>query len=200
MDTRELDRLTELANIGAGHAATAFSRLSGREIRMQVPRVRARVLSAPALPDPDAADDDWSTGVFFEFEGYLAALVGILFRAEASEALVRAVTGQEDGQLDPHLIESALMEVGNILASHVASAIADTVGVRLLPSIPTLSLENADADLAAHVASRSTGEHVRIECELTDARGELGGLLVLIPDGFVVAKDIDGGSAAAPVG
>ena len=32
----ELDRLCELANVGAGHAATALARLVGRPIRMSV--------------------------------------------------------------------------------------------------------------------------------------------------------------------
>jgi hypothetical protein len=36
----ELDRVRELTNIGAGHAATAFAQLVGRPCRMRVPTVR----------------------------------------------------------------------------------------------------------------------------------------------------------------
>ncbi len=133
MNSVELDRLSELANIGAGHAAGAFSMLTQREIRMRMPRV------VVVEGDDQSCDAGWSTGVFFEFDGCLNAVVGILFHASASEAVVRRVVGIEEGELPPHCIESALMEVGNILASHVASAIADTLGERLLPSIPTLA-------------------------------------------------------------
>jgi chemotaxis protein CheC len=174
----DIDRLGELANIGAGHAATAFSRIAGRPIWMEVPEVRTGddILSAAE------GADEWSTGVFFEFEGYLTALVGILFHGPASEALVRTIAGEETEPLSPHTIESALMEVGNILASHVASAIADTVGVRLLPSIPTLAMERAEAEFNALIQERS-GEHpLRIDCELRDESGTLGGRLILVPD------------------
>jgi len=134
-----------------------------------------------------AGGGEWSTGVFFEFEGHLTAVVGILFRSAASEAVVRAVVGEPSEPLPPHSIESALMEIGNILASHVASAIADTLGVRLLPSIPTLAMSDAQHAFIASVAARK-GEHpIRIECELSDDTGELEGLLILIPEGAGMA-------------
>lgn len=180
MDERELDRLQELANIGAGHAATAFANLTGRTIWMEVPRVcRLDSVPSPAFP---AGDGAWSTGVFFEFEGYLDAVVGILFSAPASERVVRQVVGMQEGELPPHCVESALMEVGNILASHVASAIADTVGERLLPSIPTLAMDHAEAELQALLAHRPFEHPIRIECELRERGGPVGGLLVLIPE------------------
>jgi chemotaxis protein CheC len=189
VDERELDRLSELANIGAGHAATAFSTLTGRPIWMDVPRVcdqwdedMRRVQGGEPSAHGNGPHDEWSTGVFFEFEGYLNAVVGILFHAAASEAVVRRVVGIEEGELSAHCIESALMEVGNILASHVASAIADTVGQRLLPSIPTLAMNHAERELDALVRLREGEHRVRIECVLKDEAGELGGMLVLIPE------------------
>jgi chemotaxis protein CheY-P-specific phosphatase CheC len=75
-----------------------------------------------------------------------------------------------------------LMEVGNILASHVASAIADTLGARLLPSIPVLALDGAGEQLSDLASHRESSGSLRIECELADKEGELGGLVVLIPD------------------
>ena len=176
MNAVELDRLSELANIGAGRAAGAFSMLTRREIRMQVPRV------VPVDGVSPSVDGSWSMGVFFEFEGCLNAIVGILFHASASETVVRRVVGIEDGELPPHCIESALMEVGNILASHVASAIADTLGERLLPSIPTLAMNFAENELLAFVAHHSGDHPIRIECELRDGVGDLGGMLVMIPE------------------
>ncbi len=181
MNAQDLDRMSELANIGAGHAAGAFSVLAQREIRMKVPRV------VPIENTDSAGDVDWTTGVFFEFEGCLNAIVGILFHAPASEAVVRRVVGISEGELPPHCIESALMEVGNILASHVASAIADTLGERLLPSIPTLAMNFAEAELMTLVRHREGAHPIRIECELSDGAGDLGGLLVLIPEDLAAA-------------
>jgi len=73
------------------------------------------------------------------------------------------------------------MEVGNILASHVASAIADTLGERLLPSIPALAMESAEETFGAWIDERVGPEALRIESRLHDDPLELRGRLVLIP-------------------
>ncbi len=174
MSELDLDKWGELANIGAGHAATANSNLTGTTIWMGVPRV--------GKLEPPGASAEWTTGVIFELEGYLSAVLGILFQAGASEDLVRRVVGVEEGELAPHMIESALMEVGNILASHVASAIADTVGERLLPSIPTLAMNEAEQEMATLLEHRTARHTIRIECALLDAVGRNVGLVVLLPE------------------
>jgi chemotaxis protein CheY-P-specific phosphatase CheC len=205
----ELERLVQLAGIGAERAAEAFAQLVGREIRSEAPVVaqstaahatlgtpttatpppasarsdvavaeQGAALSEPGLPSPARV---WSTGVFFEFEGCLDAIVGILFPAPSSEALVRRIVGIESGELAAPLIESALMEVGNILASHVASGIADAMGQRLLPSIPSLAMVDAEESLAAWVEERVGPDAPRVEVALRDEARELEGRLVLAP-------------------
>ncbi len=176
MNEAELDRVSELVNIGAGHAASAFSLLTGCTIWTAPPKAFERSRRRLA-----AGEAGWSTGVFFELDGCLDAIVGILFHEAASEAVVRRVVGITEGELAPHVIESALMEIGNIMASHVASAIADTVGERLLPSIPTLAMNQAERQLDGFVALRGDRHPVRIESRLSDESGELSGLLVMLP-------------------
>src|SRR5690606_40942666 len=39
LQSRQLDGLREVANIGAGHAATALSQLTGRRVSIEVPEV-----------------------------------------------------------------------------------------------------------------------------------------------------------------
>ncbi len=187
-----MDRLCELTNIGAGHAATAFSKLAGREIQMSVPRLcvpqpehSARVgvgQSHWPAPAPPERSCDWDTGVFFEFQGGMDGLVGILFRDRMRECLVSSLLGESAGPYSAQRVESALMEVGNIVVSQVASAIADMVGARVLPSVPTLEMERASLTLGALARQRAGADPIRIECELTDDKGEIGGLLVVIPD------------------
>jgi chemotaxis protein CheC len=179
MNARELDRLQELTSIGAGHAATAFSQLTGRPFWMGVPCIAKG--EEGALAPQLRAGDVWSTGVFFELEGCLDAVLGLLFHAEASEAVVRRVVGIDEGEVAPTWIESALMEVGNIVASHVASAIADTLGERLLPSIPSLAMNQAEQALAQLLLDGPGIDALRIECQLIGDDGCLGGLLVLVP-------------------
>ena len=176
----EVDRFTALANVGAEHAASAFTQLVGRTIRTEAPVV-VQGEAANTSTSSGEADSSWSTGVFFEFDGCLDAFVGILFPGVASEALVRCIVGIESGELAPQVIESALMEVGNILASHVASAIADTLDSRLLPSIPALAMENAEEALRSFIENAVGRDALRIESALSDETGELRGRLVLVP-------------------
>ena len=183
----EIDRLCELTNIGAGHAATAFSQLAGRPIWMRVPRCTHDPAQG-SLAVAATADADWPCGVFFEFEGGLAGVVGVLFREPMRESLARTLLGQSNAPHSASEVESAVMEVGNILVSQVASAIADTVGDRIVPSIPTLSMQHAEQKLEAMARRRCGGEPIRIECELTDDAGEIGGLLVLFPDSSGASK------------
>jgi chemotaxis protein CheY-P-specific phosphatase CheC len=108
-------------------------------------------------------------------------VVAILFPENASEVLVRRVVGIETGELAPPVIESAIAEVGNILASHIASGIADTLGSRLLPSIPQLEMEHADEALGAYIEETIGHDAMRIESAFSDEAGELRGRLVMVP-------------------
>jgi chemotaxis protein CheC len=176
VNDQELDQLRELTSVGAGHAATAFSQLTGRTIEMRPPELHRDAQW------PESADGDWSSGVLFEFEGCLGAVVAILFREPVRDVVVRQMLGQPTEPLSRESIEAVIMELGNILVSRVASAIADTMGERLLPTIPVLAFEDALAQLGDLCASRGMDASARVECEFTDRLGELGGLLVLIPD------------------
>jgi len=176
----DLDRLAELAHAGALQAGRAFAQLVGHPVVTFDPVV----VSAGTNMRPDgspSASDPASTGVFFEFEGCLDAIIGILFPGDASEFLIRRIVGIESGELEPPIIESALMELGNILASHVASAIADRLGSRLLPSIPSLVQGDAEAELEMFIDRVVGREAPRIESRLEDGDGQLIGRLVLIP-------------------
>lgn len=176
MKRAELDRLCELAGIGAEHAAAAFAQLVARPVALSEPRV----VEQAGADDVEAIGREWCTGVLFELEGPICALVGLLFRAPVRDALVRRVLGEALDPLPIEMTESVLMEVGNIVVSHVASGIAESLGVRLLPSIPSLAMDGADLTLADQI-DRRPESCLRIECELIDPETGLGGLLVLVP-------------------
>ena len=176
----ELDRLCELANVGAGHAATALARLVGRTIRMSVPRVRM----GAAQPGPAVDEDAW---IFFEVQGALGGALVFRLSRDARTALVGELLGAEAGVAQA---ESALREVGNILASHALSAVADLVGTRVLPSLPSLVFEASGPALAAW-RTRAAGR-VCIETHLVDDAGSPAVELVWIP------AEIPGGAAIAP--
>ena len=176
----QLDQMTELANIGAGHAADAFAQIAGRPMWIGVPAVR---VDQPFI-SPGACTDQRASGVFFQLEGCIDALIGILFSETTTEILARKLLGIEEGELESELTESVLMEVGNILASHIASAIADTLGERLLPSVPTLVLSDVEGAFLEYVTESMGSEVIRIESELFDLDHAICGRLIFVPAPF----------------
>lgn len=176
----EIDRLARLAHLGAEQATRAFSELVDRPIRPGPPIVIDA--EADAEPPPGSEDaGERPTGVFFELDGCLEAVVGILLPYASSQAIVRRMIGTAEGDPPADVVEPALMELGNILASHVASAIADHLQSRLLPSIPTLAMSRADEALHVFIEDVAGADALRIVSPFADDEGEIEGRLIVVP-------------------
>jgi chemotaxis protein CheC len=120
----ELDALRELANIGAGTAATSLSGLLGTPIDVAVP-------SASALPLADAIDatgpaDLVVTGVVVELTGDLTGSAVMLFPEEDAATLCRLLGLEADSEL----AASALGEVVNILCASYLGALGSMTGLQ----------------------------------------------------------------------
>ena len=166
----EIDRVRELTSIGAGHAAGALAVLTGRTCEMKVPRVQAASVSDPGL-----------TGVLFELTGGTGGVLALFFPPATRDRLLRQLLGPDLTRAEG--ARSALCEVGNILASHAVSALAEMVGEPMLPSPPQLALTDAAAAFAELLAQRhGATPALRIETEIVDRAGELRGILVFVPD------------------
>ena len=170
----ELDRLCELANVGAGWAATALAQLLGRTVKTSVPVLRAE--GEPGEPGP------WRTGLVFEIEGPLAGILALFLTPASADASIRRLLGG-DGEPREDMAESALRELGNIVASQTVSAIANTTGSRLMLSLPMLIEDRADDALDDLVGARQGERRApRIECVLSDSHGGIRVLLVFALD------------------
>jgi chemotaxis protein CheC len=183
IEASDLDRVRELASIGAGHAANALAQLTGRTCEMRVPTVRLHEAGAePEAPRAGASERSMA-GVLFEVEGGPGGVLALLFPSATCERLLAQLLGSGAHELRSPAARSALCEVGNILASHAANAVGETLGVSMLPSIPLLALHDARAALAALLARRDSGRPaLRIESEICDRAHELCGIFVFVPD------------------
>ena len=169
----EVDRLRELASIGAGHAATALGSLVRRPIEMEVPAVR--VMSANPMPAAVAAEG--GSAICFHLMGGFTGVVAVVFSRGSLEVLVNEVMGADAYGLD-RAVESAVRETGNILVSHFANAIADTLGTMVLPSVPLLTQPD---DLGGWVNAVAGAAGLQIETPIFDRERELEGYLLLVP-------------------
>jgi len=104
----DLDRLCELATLGASLASIALGALVELPIHPGTTRV--------CHPTDPIRADSWSTGILFEAEGDLTGVVAIVLPEDRCEFAVERMLGREYASME--FTESALREFGNIIASH----------------------------------------------------------------------------------
>ncbi len=188
LSEEDVDRVREVTSIGAGHAANALAALVGGPCEMRVPQVRllsSERISAPFVVDPTDGDGRDAIGIFFDVDGGYGGVVGLLFPASTCERLVRLLTGNAPEENTLEAVQSALREIANILVSHVANAMGETLGVAVLPSIPVLAMESAGDALASILATRvPAGPALRVETEIFDRTRSVRGVMVFVPDHY----------------
>jgi chemotaxis protein CheC len=143
----QLDALRELANIASGTAATALSQMLAREVEINVPR-------ALALPPADAVDEcgdpeQHVAGVVVPIQGDIDGIVLLLIPYEQAEILCSLLGVEAHTEVG----DSALREIGNILATSYLNGLGAMTGMELEPSPPLLHTDM----LAAIVSSLLVG-------------------------------------------
>ena len=182
----QLDAMREVANIGAGHAATALSQMTNRTIMITVPRVKIKPLedAGDMLGPPDQV----VASVLMHMMGDLTGRAMLLFPEPAALILCDYLFRRERGTTTAfgEMEQSSLKEVGNILASAYLNALSDFMGMMLVPSVPSLVIDLSGAILtSAHLNFGHDREYAL--CVETSFRSEgstesMAGHFLLLPD------------------
>lgn len=162
LDTLQLDGLREVANVGAGHAATALSQMVDRRVNVDVPQIR--IVAIEDAPDMVGGADEPVAAVLMQIFGDITGRTVHLFPAETARRLSEILLRREGIEFPGGFGEmerSALREVGNIVAGAYLTALSDFLGMVLLPSVPELALDMAGAVLTtSYLNFGERGEHV----------------------------------------
>jgi chemotaxis protein CheC len=182
----QLDAMREVANIGAGHAATALSQMTNRTIMINVPRVKIKPLedAGDMLGPPDQV----VASVLMHMMGDLTGRAMLLFPEPAALILCDYLFRRERGTTTAfgEMEQSSLKEAGNILASAYLNALSDFMGMMLVPSVPSLVIDLSGAILtSAHLNFGHDREYAL--CVETSFRSEgstesMAGHFLLLPD------------------
>src|SRR2546427_7168600 len=143
----QLAALKEGANIGAGHAATALSRLTNRRIMISVPEINiARLEEVPELLGNAS---DVVAAVLMHMLGDLTGRTLLLFPEAVGRRLCDMLLRRPIGTTDVFdvLEQACLKEAGNILSGAYMNALSDFMGMLLLPSVPSLVVDLSAAVL-----------------------------------------------------
>ena len=182
----QIDALREVANIGAGHAATALSQMTGSAIMISVPRINIARLEE--IPPQIASPEEPVAAVLMHMLGDLTGRTLLVFprptAMRLSELMLRRPQGSSKGLGE--LEQSAIKEAGNILSGAYMNALADFMGMMLLPSPPSLAVDMSQAVLStAYVQFGSDRDYVfcvESEFYMKDMDEHLRGFFLLLPD------------------
>jgi chemotaxis protein CheC len=181
----QLDALREVANIGAGHAATALSQMVGQTIMISVPTINmAKLEDVPSQVDED---DEPVAAVLMHLLGDLTGRTLLVFPRKTAFRLAelmirRPSAGGEFTEME----QSALKEAGNILSSAYANALSEFMGMMLLLTPPSLAVDMSPAVLTtAYLQFGSDRDFVFcVESEflMTGENERLRAFFLLLPD------------------
>jgi chemotaxis protein CheC len=179
----QLDALREVANIGAGHAATAMSELTGQRIMISVPRVNIAPLDD--VPNQIAEGEEPVVAVLMQMMGDLSGLTLLVF-PQASALRVASLMMRRPATDLGTIEQSAIQEAGNILGSSYMNALAEFMGMILMPSPPSLAVDLSTTVLSSTYVEVSGGAEyvfcVESEFALHESHERVRGLFLLLPD------------------
>lgn len=183
------DILKEIANIGAGHAATALSALLERPIKQSVPDIVFVPLAdiPNMLGGADKVVVAGLLGITGDVFGYLIMILDF----EQANRIISMVRGKpmqntEDGGFHKFSVmdKSALSETVNIMGGSYLTAIAEFTGLKVLPSIPCLCMDMVGAvlNIAAAEAGKTGDYAMFFQSELFNNKERIIGNMFFVPD------------------
>lgn len=180
----QLDVLKEIGNIGAGHAATALSKMIDKKVDMNVPNVK--VIPFSEIEEVLGEEDQVVVGIFLRLEGDICGNIFYMMSFDSAKLLINNVLKMESSD-NTELSEieiSVLHELGNILAGSYISSLADFTKLNIYPSVPAMTVDLVGAIFSYGLIqiSQYTDAAILIETRFKEGDNFLEGHFFLLPD------------------
>jgi chemotaxis protein CheC len=188
----QADAIQELGNIGAAHAATTLSIMLGSTIEMSVPAINIVDLSQLG----EFMGEESAAMVAFELQGEIPHGGYILFyiTRESAVRLTNTMLGltETNRSLDD-MDQSALLEVGNIMVSAFLDATAELLGLVMLPSPPSLTVDMAHAAMQSLIAQlqEETNEVLLFSTELVCEEHRIDSDIIMMPETSTLVRIVE---------
>lgn len=158
LNDMQFDVLKEIGNIGAGNATTALAKMLNIKVDMSVPNVA--LLPFSEIASVVGSEEDIVVGILIGLEGEVNGMMMFLFDMKSAHHLVnslmmRDIHEQEDsGDMSSfsEMDMSALNEIGNIVSGSYLNALASLTGLKMICSIPSLTVDMVGALLSVPAA------------------------------------------------
>lgn len=185
LDRGQLDAVKEVANIGAAHAATALSQMTGRVTMIDVPE-----LSIVKLEEVDRLLGEPGEPVAAVMMKVLGDMTGRTVQVFPAESAVRLTSMLMDGPA-PEFPEgftevhhSTLMEIGNVIVGAYLNALSEFMGMLLIMSVPAIAIDMAGAVMATSYLNFGDAKDFVfcVNTQMKMGEDQIRGHFLLIPD------------------
>ena len=176
---RQLDALREVANVGAGHAANALSRLvGGRKVAIEVSR--ASLVDTASVPALVGREGERVVAAFLGILGEVNGVLALVLPEDAAQSLCALLLNAPCDTI-AEAARDALSETSNILGSACLTALSQLTGYRLIPSVPTLLEGTAEEVVRAMAVAGGEPGQVALVLETQLLSPPVVGQLFLMP-------------------
>ncbi|MFX1343608.1 MAG: chemotaxis protein CheC [Promethearchaeota archaeon] len=185
------DILKEMGNIGTGNAVTALSRLIKKKIDVTLTDVG--IISFDQLTNQFGGPKERVCGIFCHIDEPSQSTILNIFEMKPLMSLIATLAGKKS-KIDPNKVKSkkdldefaisTITEMGNIMAGHYASALADLLETKMMIDIPEFAMSNA-GELGEFLSQelKSISEVIIIiKTSIKVSELKLKGIFFLIPD------------------
>jgi chemotaxis protein CheC len=174
------DILREIANIGAGNATTSLAQMLNTKVDMKVPMVK--LMDFKDVGDAMGGEEQIMAGVYLMVEGDITGSIMFLLEKESASKLVNILMGRDSDNTEfGEIEESALKEIGNIIAASYLNSLSTLTNLSIYPSVPALCIDMAAAILSVPAIEFGTmcDKLLLIQSQFSEG---LNGYFILVPD------------------
>ncbi len=180
----QMDVLKEVGNIGAGHAATALSKLLDKPVDMLVPKVR--MVPFEEIADSVGGSEQIVIAIFLRVVGETPGNLFFILTQDSAKRLLKNLVGLDvvDEENYSEMELSALSEIGNILAGSYLTSLADFTNLNMSPTVPSLAIDMAGAILSYGLLQfgQMGDQALLIDTKFLEGNDAVEGHFFLIPD------------------
>ena len=185
------DALKEIGNIGSGNAITALSRIINKRIDVDLTDVG--IISFKDLHKQFGGKKEVVCGIFSHMGEPSQSTILQVFDLKPLMTLIAELAGK-DSKIDPNKVKSkkdldefalsTVVEVGNILAGHYASSIADLMQQQVNIEVPEFTMSKAGelSDFLVQEAGDLADYVILIKTALNVVDLKMTGFFFFIPD------------------
>jgi len=185
------DALTEVGNIGIGHATTSLSQMVNKRVWISIPDMKLLpLIEVPAL----VRNEDPVVGVILQLTGDAKGYLLLLLSKKTAKMLIKLMIGESDETKGFDEMEvSVLMELANIMGGTYISALSNFLSIKIGLSTPSQAYDMSDAiiDQVLGLMAADVNDVLYLKTEFTINEEKIDGKILIFTDADSLTNMLD---------